>query len=105
VIKTYWRGGWCVECREYFSLNKSGGLILDRLEWTEVDRVNTDSGCLVVTAIPKDKNAVHLGYAFYNMHQSKFEKYIRNRVRIVSKGELTGSLDGRVRGIMGTPHN
>jgi len=59
----------------------------------------------MLTGVPRDKRATYLGYAFYNMDQLKYVKYIRNKVKIVNKEELKGSLDGRARGPLGTPYN
>lgn len=102
VIKTYWRGGWCEECCEYFKLDKDGRLILNEIQWTEMDRVNTKSGCLAYTAVPKNRNYVDMGYTFY-MNYDDFIKNIRKTVKNLKKQELTGSLDGRSRGPLGTP--
>lgn len=104
IIKTYWRGGWCAECSEDFRLDKNDRLILKKLEWTEIDRIDSKTGCFMYTGVPRNKYAVNLGYAFHNMDYSRFEKYISKRVKILSKEELAGSLDGRRRGPLGTPY-
>ncbi len=105
TINTYWRGGWCAECSEYFRLDKNGRLVLEKITWTEIDMINAETGCFVYTGLPKNKYAVDLGYKFYNIDYDDFEKYISERVKILSKEELTGSLDGRRRGPLGTPYN
>ena len=102
-IKTYWRVGWCWECREYFEMGKDNRLILKKLEWTEIDRIKAKSGCYKFTGLPRDNTAVGLGNIFYDMDQSDFEKFIRKKVKIMKKEELYGSLDGRARGVLGTP--
>ena len=102
-IKTYWRVGWCWECREYFEMGKDNRLILKKLEWTEMDRIKAKSGCYKLTGLPRENTAVDLGNIFYDMDQSDFEKFIRKKVRILKKEELHGSLDGRARGVLGTP--
>lgn len=105
IIKTYWRGGFCWECTEFFRMDSNGRLKLDKIEWSEwhSDDNDEEMGCIKYTGIPKDRNAVYLGYSFYHMHQSDFGKYVRRNAKIISNEELRGSLDGRPRSAMGTP--
>ncbi len=103
-IKTYWRGGWCWECREYFEMDRNNRLILKKLEWTEIDKMNTKSGCYKLTGLPRDRNITVVGHIFYNMNQSDFEKFIRKKVKILKKEELYGSLYERAGSPLGTPY-
>jgi hypothetical protein len=105
LIKTYWRGGWCTEFREYFNWMKNGRLILKKLEWTETDKINSDSGCFKITGVPRDNTIFYFGYAFYHMEEKNFSKLLRENVRIIKKEELEGSLDERSRGITGIPYD
>lgn len=104
LIKTYWRDGGCNEFREYFHLEKTGTLILVKVEWTEMDVINSSTGCFKFIAIPKDTRMLdRLGYAFFNTRHDKFAKMLQNKVKVVRKEEFKGSLDGKKRSILGTP--
>jgi hypothetical protein len=88
LIKTYWRGGWCTEFREYFKLMKNGRLILKKVEWTESDQINTKNGCIKIAAVPLDNTIFYFGYAFYHMEEKKFAKLLHENVRIIKKEEF-----------------
>ena len=103
LIKTYWRFVSCDEFREYFKLMKNGRLILKKVEWTEVDQINTQSGCIKITAVPRDNTICYFGYCSLFMEDEAFAKMLREKVRIIKKEEWEGSLDGRDRGPGGNP--
>jgi len=103
LIKTYWRKGGCDEFREYFSLGKNGILILEKIEWTELDNTMEEPGCLKFTAIPRDTRMLdRLGETFYR-GDDKFAKILRTKLIVVRKEDLRENLDGKKRGILGTP--
>jgi hypothetical protein len=104
LIKTYWRDGGCNEFREYFHLGKTGRLTLEKVEWTEMDNINSSTGCFKFIAIPRGTRILdRLGDAFYNTDNDKFAKMLHTKVKVVRKEEFRGSLDGKKRGILGTP--
>jgi len=109
LIKTYCRGGWCDEFREYFKLMKNGMLVLKKVEWTERDYSfnppKTQSGCFKITGVPHDSSVDYFGHYFDTMEEKKFAKWLRENVKIIKKEELEGSLDERSRGPFGIPYD
>jgi hypothetical protein len=98
------RGGFCNEFREYFTMTKDGRLLVNKVEWSERNNEKYESMCGKITGIPRDKKTTYLGYAFYNMGESKFPKFVRKKVKIIKEEELKGHLDERERGLGGTPY-
>jgi len=104
LIKTYWRNGWCYEFKEYFRLEKNGRLILKKVEWTEIDNLKEEAGCFKFTAVPRDTKTLDLlGCTFYTTDYNKFRKILHKKVKVTKKEELSGSLDGKERGVMENP--
>ncbi len=104
LITTYWRNHGCDEFREYFHLEKTGTLILEKVEWTEMDVIHSETGCYKFTAIPRDTRMLdRLGYVFFNTRHDKFAKMLHTKVKVVKKEEFRGRLDGKQQTILGTP--
>ena len=95
LIATYNRQGFCEEFREYFSMEKDGTLMLEKVEWTERETTSASDDCFKFTAVPRgSKNITYLGHK-YNYGGKEFEKALHQKVKIVKKEESFVKLNKR----------
>lgn len=96
LIQTYWRKMRCNEFSEYFSMNKGGALVLEKVAWTEMDNINSSTECFKFTAVPRrDRNITYLGSKFVSIKHKEFAKLLNNTVKVIKKEECLGRLDVR----------
>jgi hypothetical protein len=95
-VFTYDRCGWCYEFIKYYKY-RNGHYILSKIEWTDMDRTK-EPGCFKITGVPKVrdiKTSVDINC------DPDLSDSIKKRVKIVKVEGLSGSLDGRARGVLG----
>jgi hypothetical protein len=95
-VITYDRCGWCLEFMKYYKY-RNGHYILSKIEWTDVDTTK-EPGCFKITGIPKVRD---IKIDVDTSCDEALSDTIKKRVKIVKREGLTGSLDGRPRGILG----
>ena len=95
LIATYNRKGFCEEFREYFSMEKDGTLMLEKVEWTERETTSASDDCFKFTAVPRSsRNITYLGHK-YNYGGKEFEKALHQKVKVVKKEESFAKLNRR----------
>ena len=93
LIAAYNRWGGYGEFREYFKMEKGGALMLEKVEWTEWDPRNSETGFFKFIAVPRgDRNITYLGRRF-NPEDKKFTKLLHQKVKVVKKEEFYLRLD------------
>jgi hypothetical protein len=96
LIATYYRSGHCEEFREYFSMEKDGALMLEKVEWTERDNaIESSTGCSKFTAVPRgSRNITYLGRRFFP-YDERFTRLLHQKVKVVKKEESFVKLNKR----------
>jgi hypothetical protein len=103
-IITYDRMGHCDELMEYYKVVKDK-LFLVKVEWNKIDRSRDDEmggfGCFKYTGIPRNKNIKINADKIFSM-ENRYS-YLKNKLKNIKEEPLYGNLDGRDRGLLGTP--
>ena len=95
LIQTYWREMDCDEFSEYFSMNKDGTLVLERVAWTEMNN-KSSTRCFKFTAVPRgDQNITYLGRKYVSIKAKQFARLLHQKVKVIKKEECFGRIDVR----------
>jgi hypothetical protein len=95
LIASYRRSGGDWQFGEYFSMQKNDKLLLEKVEWTEEDRLSPTWKLYKVTAVPRgDRNITYLGRK-YDPYNKDFVRFLHQKVKVVKKEEFYGRLDAR----------
>jgi len=101
---TYDRSGWCYESMRYYEVIDND-FMLTKFEKTEMklikntDRDGSDNRCFKLTIIPRE------GHAIIDNNLVIYKKgKLSNKLKLIKREELNGSLDGRRRNMMGVPN-